>query len=57
MQGIDPAQLRAFYDTIARMGENLDAILEEIYKMNVLFTIVVTFLPEWARALALALRG
>ena len=28
MQGIDPAQLRAFYDTIARMGENLDAILE-----------------------------
>ena len=28
MQGIAPAQLRAFYDTIARMGENLDAILE-----------------------------
>mgnify|MGYP000619888020 CR=1 FL=1 len=28
MQGVDPAQLRAFYDTIARMGENLDAILE-----------------------------
>ena len=28
MQGIDPAQLRAFYDTITRMGENLDAILE-----------------------------
>ena len=28
MQGIDPAQLRAFYDAIARMSENLDAILE-----------------------------
>lgn len=28
MQGVDPAQLRAFYDTIARMGENLDGILE-----------------------------
>ena len=28
MQGINPAQLRAFYDAIARMGENLDAILE-----------------------------